>query len=189
MSEAQVSAAVNWWARRVGPRPVFDADDARQEARIAAWQAEGTGKGMHLYRRIMDGMRRAIPGFRQREAPLLVSESQAPEGWHDDTPDKALMAKQHLARIQRLPDAEREVVCAVMAGMTSVEISAQRGVSEARVAQLLSRACRRLVEWHGIERAEWDGRTETPAQIMHVTLDQRIEAAKAAALYNEAMNA
>lgn len=166
---------------------MFDADDARQEARIAAWQAEGTGKGMHLYRRIMDGMRRAIPGFRQREAPLLVSESQAPEGWHDDTPDKALMAKQHLARIQRLPDAEREVVCAVMAGMTSVEISAQRGVSEARVAQLLSRACRRLVEWHGIERAEWDRKPETPAQIMYVTLDQRIEAAKAAALYNEAM--
>lgn len=187
MSEALVGAAVNWWARRVGPRVVFDRDDARQEARIALWQAEKTGRGAHLYRRILDGMRKAIPGFRHREALVMVEEEHAPESWHEDTPDKALMAKQHLARIQRLPDAEREVVFAVMAGMTSVEIAAQRNVTEVRVSQLLARACRRLVEWHGIDHTTWEGKQTEPAPYPGVTLDQRIEAAKAAAMFNEAM--
>ena len=137
MSEALVGAAVSWWARRVGPRVVFDRDDACQEARIAVWQAQQSGRGAHAYRRILDAMRRAIPGFKQHEAPAFVSQSQAPEAWHDDTPDKALEVLQRVRRMDKLPEPERSIAVQVLQGRTVTQIAADRGVSASAISHRL----------------------------------------------------
>lgn len=136
MSEPLVSATVNFWARRVGPRVVFDHDDARQEARIAVWQSEG--RGAHVYRRILDAMRKLIPGFKVGNQPIF--EDEHPEAIDCMTPDLILQAKRRIERIETLPEPEKSIVLKIMAGQTSKQIAQEYGISASRVSQRLKNA-------------------------------------------------
>lgn len=193
MSEEQVRSAVNWWAKRVGPRTVFDYDDARQEARIALWVAESRGqpvRGYRLYKRILDGMRKAIPGFRTREALVFVDDEEGPEPWHEYTPERLLAARQHLAYVELLPEPEREIAKLVMAGSTVTELAQLYGVSASRISQRLQSACRQLVRQHAKD-AGLPNRAKAKLEPLPVPneamLDARLKAAQAAAMFNEAM--
>lgn len=135
-------------------------------------------------------MRSAIPGFRQRAALQTVPLDEAWDVAHNETPEHLLIARQQLAMVDRLPAPERAVAQAVMAGQTYTAIAAEMGISEVRVGQLLTAACRRLVKAHGLKLDALEHNDKDDAGcIVNTTpsLEARIAAAEAAAMYREAM--
>lgn len=140
--DPRATSALRLWARRMMPTVVFDRDDARQEIALALWLAGESGSGISAYRRVVDAMRRLIPGFQQRNQLFVANSDDIGAEPFDPadtvTPDDVLYAHQIIALLGTLTPAQQAIVSAIVAGKTAKEVAADMGVSGARVSQQLA---------------------------------------------------
>ena len=139
--------AVKLWARKGHQCPVFDRDDARQEALLSAWLAGPRASTTAVYRDVVDAMRRLMPGYRHR-AHLFVDVPADPDAAADPGADplRRLMVSRALAAIQAGSARDRRVCELSAQGEKGAAIAQQLGVSAATVSASLGRVRQRLQE-------------------------------------------
>lgn len=135
-------AAVALWARRVGPCAVFDRDDARQEAAIAAWHRP-EDCAASIYRDILDRLRTLIPGFRQG-AQLFVDTSDDDRRAYSVTPEAEASAIEMIERIGPIGSQDRTICEILLNGAGHRDIGAMFGRSDSWVAWRAAQIARRI---------------------------------------------
>jgi len=128
--------AARYWASIPGNQTVrskFDLDDAVQEASIALWQ-DPDATVTTLYRRILDAVRVAVPGYRQRNVTNYVSidSLEAVGIWNQASneigPDEIALRSERVAMLKSLPKRQREIAEAWIDGLSDGEAAAAAGV-------------------------------------------------------------
>jgi len=109
---------------------VFDRDDARQEA-ILALLTNPDASYLQCYSRVIDGVRKVVPGYRERNVVQTVSLDDCPELTVDCQAERMTLLRERAAIIDALPESQRQIIMHDMNGDSNAEVSAAHGVKEA----------------------------------------------------------
>lgn len=133
-ADPRVLSAARYWASRPGNHHVFhvfDERDARQEAALGLI-ANPRATWAVLYRRVLDAVRRVVPGYRQRAVPLHISIDEA-EDLHRYLPEPvspadAALLQQRAAMLDALPGQKRAMALHYVLGEDDRTAARQHGV-------------------------------------------------------------